>query len=61
MIFCDTSYLVRLYREDPGWEEVRALCASDDVATAAHAEAEIPAAKHFGLRGRDVIGRGKSV
>lgn len=50
MIFCDTSYLVRIYLEDNGWEEVRELCASDDVATSAHAEAEIPAALHRALR-----------
>lgn len=50
MIFCDTSYLVRIYIEDQGWEEVRELCASDKVATAAHAEAEIPAALHRCLR-----------
>jgi predicted nucleic acid-binding protein len=50
MIFCDTSYLVRIYLEDPGWEEVRALCASDDVATGGHAAAEIPAALHRAFR-----------
>lgn len=50
MIFCDTSYLIRLYLEDHGWEEVRELCASDDVGTAAHAEAEIPAALHRAFR-----------
>lgn len=50
MIFCDTSYLVRIYLEDIGWQEVRELCASDDVATAAHAAAEIPAALHRSLR-----------
>lgn len=50
MIFCDTSYLIRLYLEDPGWETVRVLCASDDVAAAEHARAEIPAALHRAFR-----------
>jgi predicted nucleic acid-binding protein len=50
MIFCDTSYLVRLYLEDPGWETVRKLCASDEVAAAELALAEIPAALHRACR-----------
>lgn len=50
MIFCDTSYLVRVYLEDAGWQEVRELCASDDVAAAAHAEAETAAALHRAYR-----------
>jgi predicted nucleic acid-binding protein len=50
MIFCDTSYLVRLYLEDPGWEIVRDLCATDDVAACQLALAEIPAAFHRATR-----------
>jgi predicted nucleic acid-binding protein len=50
MIFCDTSYLVRLYLEDPGWEIVRDLCASDQVAACQLALAEIPAALHRATR-----------
>jgi len=46
MIFCDTSYLVRLYLEDPGWEIVRDLCATDAVPACELALAEIPAAFH---------------
>jgi len=50
MIYCDTRYLVRLYLEDPGWEAVRGLCAANDVASAAHAQAEIAAALHRACR-----------
>lgn len=50
MIFCDTSYLVRLYLEDAGWEAVRELCASDDVAACELALAEIPSALHSACR-----------
>ena len=50
MIFYDTSYLVRIYLEDPGWEAVRELCATDDVAASEHARAEIPAALHRAFR-----------
>jgi predicted nucleic acid-binding protein len=50
MIFCDTSYLVRLYLEDPGWEIVRDLCATDAVAACELALAEIPAALHRACR-----------
>jgi predicted nucleic acid-binding protein len=50
MIYCDTSYLVRLYLEDPGWEAVRELCASDEVAACQLALAEIPAALHRSCR-----------
>ena len=54
MIFCDTGYLVRLYLEDHGFELVRELCASDDIATAAHAQAEIPSAIHRASRERRI-------
>jgi predicted nucleic acid-binding protein len=50
MIFCDTSYLVRLYLEDPGWEIVRDLCATDAVPACELALAEIPAAFHRACR-----------
>ena len=50
MIFFDTSYLVRIYMEDLGWETVRALSATDDVAASEHARAEIPAALHRAFR-----------
>ncbi len=46
MIYLDTSYLVRMYFEDPGLEAVRVLAASDHVACAQHGQAEAIAAFH---------------
>ena len=40
MIYLDTSYLVRLYFEEPGFEIVRSLAATDHVACAAYGQAE---------------------
>jgi predicted nucleic acid-binding protein len=50
MIYCDTSYLVRLYLAEPGSAEVRGLCAVQPICSANHAQVEVPAAIHRAFR-----------
>ena len=50
MIYCDTSYLVRLYLTESGSAEVRALCSGNSVASSVHSLAEVPAAFHRAYR-----------
>lgn len=50
MIYLDTSCLVRLYFEEPGFLFVRELASSDQIACAMHGEAEIISAFHRKFR-----------
>ena len=50
MLYFDTSYLIRLYLDDPGSEPVRELAAQHDLASAWLGQAEILCSLHRSFR-----------
>jgi hypothetical protein len=50
VIYFDTSYLLRCYYDDPGYEAVRRLADQDQLACCGHGRVELAAALHRKLR-----------
>ncbi|MDL5046567.1 type II toxin-antitoxin system VapC family toxin [Oscillatoria amoena NRMC-F 0135] len=50
MLYFDTSYLVRLYLQDRGFELVRALASKESIASSRHGKSELTGALHRAYR-----------